>query len=260
MINGLRQRLEHFPRLQLAAYPTPLTHLPRLSRSLGRPIYVKRDDELGPGLGGNKTRKLAYLLGDAQAHGARKVATFGGLQSNHARLTAAAAARLGLEAHLFYFEKKPSQLRGNLLVNELLGARMHFFPLGAGGDGRMSLETTICLVRLLALLRLGGHYFMPVGGHNWLGALGYVEAALEIDEQARALGIEDARPVQKRPRPPAQSKRRSLDRAGGLLRNPFSDRALAPRAPARAGTIRILQLLDGSQKCSRKQPATHLQF
>ena len=96
-------------------------------------VYAKRDDEIGPGLGGNKTRKLEYLLADAQNKKARKMVTFGGLQSNHARLTAAAANRLGLETHLFYFERRPEQLQGNLLVNKLLGAQMHFFPLGGGG-------------------------------------------------------------------------------------------------------------------------------
>ena len=73
-----------------------------------------------------------------------------------------------------------------------MGARLHFIPLGAGSDGSMTLETTIRLVRWLAALRVGPHYFIPVGGHNWLGCLGYVSAALEIDEQARALGIENA--------------------------------------------------------------------
>jgi 1-aminocyclopropane-1-carboxylate deaminase/D-cysteine desulfhydrase-like pyridoxal-dependent ACC family enzyme len=189
-VSDLHDRLSRYPRLALAPAPTPLVFLPRLSASLGRAVYVKRDDEMGPGLGGNKTRKLAYLLADARRRGARQVATFGGLQSNHARLTAAAAARLGMAAHLFYFERRPPQLTGNLLLNDLLGARMHFLPLGAGGG--MRLETTIGLVRLLARLRLGNHYFIPVGGHNWLGALGYVEAALEADEQARALGLGDA--------------------------------------------------------------------
>ena len=88
---GLLAKLEKYPRLPLAEYPTPLEFLPRLSQELGRDVYVKRDDGLGPALGGNKTRKLEYLLAEAQAQKARKVVTFGGLQSNHARITAAAA-------------------------------------------------------------------------------------------------------------------------------------------------------------------------
>ena len=188
----LQAPLAQFPRLSLARYPSPLTFLPRLSKELGRPIYLKRDDDIGPGLGGNKTRKLDFLLAEARDQGARKVVTFGGLQSNHARLTAAAARKLDMEPHLFYFEKRPSRLVGNLLLNDLLGAQMHFYPLGAGGDGSMTLATTIRLVRLLARLRLGSHYFIPVGGHSWLGGLGYVDAAIEIQQQAAELDIEDA--------------------------------------------------------------------
>jgi 1-aminocyclopropane-1-carboxylate deaminase/D-cysteine desulfhydrase-like pyridoxal-dependent ACC family enzyme len=188
----LRARLDAHPRIVLGETPTLLEPLPRLSAELGRPVLVKRDDLLGPALGGNKTRKLEYLLADARAQRATRVATFGGLQSNHARLTAAAAGPLGMEAHLLYFEPRPQRLTGNLLLNELLGARMHFFPLTSKRPRPRSLEATIRLARLLARLRVGPHYFIPVGGHNWLGALGYVRAAVEIDEQARGLGAGDA--------------------------------------------------------------------
>ena len=97
----------------------------------------------------------------------------------------------GMEPHLFYFERRPTRWLGNLLINDLLGAKMHFIPFG-GGDGSMTLETTIRLVHLVAWAIVGPHYFIPVGGHNWRGCLGYVRAASEIDEQARALGIENA--------------------------------------------------------------------
>jgi D-cysteine desulfhydrase family pyridoxal phosphate-dependent enzyme len=187
----LRQQLDAYPRLPLAAYPTPLQPLPRLSESLKRPVYIKRDDLPGPALGGNKVRKLEYLMAEAQALGARRVVTFGGLQSNHARLTAAAAQRCGMQPHLFFFERRPWPLTGNLMINHLLGAKMHFVPIGGGGDASMTLETTNRLVRWLARVRLGTHYFIPVGGHSWRGCLGYVQAALEIDEQASALGIGD---------------------------------------------------------------------
>jgi D-cysteine desulfhydrase family pyridoxal phosphate-dependent enzyme len=158
---------------------------------LKREVFIKRDDYIGPGLGGNKTRKLEYLLADAQQRVARKVVTFGGLQSNHARITAAAACKLGLEAHLFYFEARPKGLVGNLSLNQLMGAPMHFIPLGAD-DASRTLEVTNRLVRLLAWLRLGRHYFIPVGGYSWRGCLGYVRAAVELETQARALGIEKA--------------------------------------------------------------------
>jgi D-cysteine desulfhydrase family pyridoxal phosphate-dependent enzyme len=174
----------------MAEYPTPLEHLPRLSAQEGRSIFVKRDDGIGPGLGGNKTRKLEYLIAAALRRKARQVVTFGGLQSNHARLTAAAARKFGLEPHLFYFEPSPPRLTGNLLVNRLLGAHMHFIPFGGGGG--MTLEATIRLVRLVAFAMVGPHYFIPVGGHNVLGCLGYVRAALEIEEQRRSLGLDRA--------------------------------------------------------------------
>ena len=190
-LNSIKEKLDHYARIPLAEYPTPLEYLPRLSAELGREIYIKRDDVMGPGLGGNKTRKLEYLLAEARQCGKRKVITFGGLQSNHARITAAAACKLGLEPHLFYFEPRPKEMVGNLLLNQMCGAHMHFIPLGGGGG--MTLEATNRLVRVVALLLVGRHYFIPVGGHSWLGCLGYVRAALEIHEQAKEIGIEHAR-------------------------------------------------------------------
>lgn len=188
----IRQKLDAFPRVCLAKYPTPLEHLPRLSNELGREVFAKRDDGIGPAMGGNKTRKLEYLLAEALERGEKKVVTFGGLQSNHARMTAAAARHCGLEPHLFYFKRRPQQLTGNLLLNELLGAKMHFVPFGGGSTGGMTLETTIRLVRLLAQVWVGPHYFIPVGGHSWLGCLGYVRAAVETHEQAEVLGVGNA--------------------------------------------------------------------
>ncbi len=186
----VQESLDRYPRIPLAAYPTPLEHLPRLSARLGREIYIKRDDGLGPGLGGNKTRKLEYLLAEARQRGFRKVVTFGGLQSNHARITAAAARKLGFEPHLFYFEPRPRKMAGNLLVNQVCGAHMRFIPFGGGGG--MSLEASNRLAHLVALLFVGRHYFIPVGGHSWLGCLGYARAALEIHAQAEALGMGNA--------------------------------------------------------------------
>jgi D-cysteine desulfhydrase family pyridoxal phosphate-dependent enzyme len=188
----LRERLDAFPRVPLAEYPSPLQHLPRLSADLGRPIYVKRDDGIGPAGGGNKTRKLEYLLAEARESGSRKVVTYGGLQSNHARITAAASLGLGLEPHLFYLEGRPPKLTGNLLLNELAGARMHFFPARRPRGRPANMERANRLVRLLARLRVGAHYFIPVGGHSWRGCLGYARAGLEIHEQARSRDISNA--------------------------------------------------------------------
>ncbi|MBK8901145.1 MAG: D-cysteine desulfhydrase family protein [Anaerolineaceae bacterium] len=187
--------LRPFPRLHLNYTPTPLQPMPRLSASLGGPpLWLKRDDELGPGGGGNKGRPLEFLLGEAVAQGSRKIVTFGRLQSNHVRMTAAACARLGLQTHLFFFEKRPSTLQGNLLLDQLFGAKLHFIPFGGGGDASMTLETTNRLVRLVSWLLVGpGAYFMPVGGHTAVGCLGYVAAAVEIQAQIAALELDPAR-------------------------------------------------------------------
>lgn len=181
----LTQRIADFSQLPYIQAASPLEPLPRLTKTLNGPqVWIKRDDELGPGLGGNKGRKLAFIMAEVLAQGKRKVITYGGLQSNHARMTAAACAALGLEAHLFFFGKKPTVLEGNLQLNHLLGAKLHFVPFGGGGNASMSLETTNRLVRLLSLIRVGrDSYFMPVGGHTAVGCLGYVAAAAEIVEQ-----------------------------------------------------------------------------
>ncbi len=188
----IRDQLNQFPRLAYIGEPSPLRPLPRLRAAIesGPELWIKRDDELGPGLGGNKGRKLAYLLAEAQQQGKDKVVTYGGLQSNHARMTAAACAELGLEAHLYYFQRRPQPLEGNLLLNQLLGARMHFIPFGESDEATMTLESTIRLVRLISFFLTGpGAYFIPGGGHNVTGGLGYVEAAVEIQEQVQTLGL-----------------------------------------------------------------------
>jgi L-cysteate sulfo-lyase len=187
----LRQRLSQFPRIPYAGLPTPLEPLPRLSAKLKGPqLWLKRDDNFGPGIGGNKGRKLSFLMANVQQQGKQKVVTYGGLQSNHARMTAAACAALGLEAHLFFFEKRPLSLEGNLLLDTLLGANLHFIPFGGGGDASMTLETTNKLVYVLSKLLVGlRSYFMPVGGHTVVGCLGYVEAAWEIHDQVSTLGL-----------------------------------------------------------------------
>ncbi len=147
-------------------------------------------------MGGNKTRKLEFLFGEAQAQGATAVATFGGLQSNFARQMCAGARALGLEPHCFYFVPRPKTLAGNLLLNALMDARLHFIPFGQSDEPSMTLEESVRLVRWVARLtpscwgkRL---YFMPVGGHTPVACLGYVLAALELEEQLRERAVEEA--------------------------------------------------------------------
>jgi len=190
------EALEDFPRCELGACPTPLIPLERLSREVDRRILLKRDDILGPAAGGNKTRKLEYLLADALKQGMTRVATVGGVQSNHARLTAAAARLLGLEPHLLLIgSPPPDKATGNLLLAQLLGAKVHFIPPGPMADGRCGFDEFDAYVRLQAQERVGAHYHVPLGGSTGLGSLGYVRAALEIEKQAREAGISDARVV-----------------------------------------------------------------
>lgn len=190
----LAGRLAQYPRVRLGQFPTPLEALPRLTAAVGGPrLWVKRDDAVGPALGGNKTRKLEFLFGEARERRAAVVATFGGLQSNFARQMAAAARGLGLEAHCFYFSKRPARLVGNLALVHLLGGRLHFVPFGSNDDGGLTVEAASTLVRRLAAVTPGclgrRMYFMPVGGHSATGALGYVAAACELVEQLRAQGL-----------------------------------------------------------------------
>lgn len=185
-----RLSLSSFPRVSLAHLPTPLEPLDRLSARLGGPqIFIKRDDCTGLATGGNKTRKLEFLMGDAQAKDCDIVLTAGGLQSNHARQTAAAAARCGLDCELF-LEAVPGtpeqdyDRNGNLLLDRLLGAAVHRCP----GDGSL-------LSRMAARaeeLRRDGRrpYVVPVGGSSAVGALGYVDCALELQQQAEARELE----------------------------------------------------------------------
>ncbi|MCL4869823.1 MAG: pyridoxal-phosphate dependent enzyme [Anaerolineae bacterium] len=189
--DALNFRLNCFPKLVYGVYPTPLQRLARLEKRVHGPtLWLKRDDGLGPAMGGNKGRKLEFLMADALNQGYRKVITFGGLQSNHARMTAAACAPLGLQPHLFFFAPRPPVLTGNLLFDQLLGAKLHFIPFGGQSSGDLTLEQTTRLVRWLARLLVGpGGYFMPVGGHTPLGCLGYVAAALELHQQAQTMGL-----------------------------------------------------------------------
>ncbi len=181
--------ISEFPRLALAHLPTPLEPLRRLSTELGGPeIWIKRDDCTGLATGGNKTRKLEFLLGEAQSEGADTIITFGALQSNHARQTAAAAARLGLHCIVFLVRKvkydEPAYgTSGNLLLDELLGARVEI------ADDEAALARRLESVRAELDTQGRRAYLIPPGGSNTTGALGYVNCALEIDGQCRDAGI-----------------------------------------------------------------------
>ncbi len=191
---SLADQLSKFPRARLGQFPTPLEPLPRLTQALSGPtLWVKRDDVVGPAMGGNKTRKLEFLCGEAQTRRAQIVATFGGLQSNFARQMCAGARALGMEPHCFYFTRRPSKLEGNLLLAKLMGASLHFIPFGQSDEPSMTIEQAICLVRWVVRLTPSCWgkrvYFIPAGGHTAVACLGYVLAATEIEEQLRERGI-----------------------------------------------------------------------
>ncbi|EHD22261.1 MULTISPECIES: D-cysteine desulfhydrase [Brenneria] len=173
--------LARFPRLTLGHFPTPLEALPALSKHLGGPnIYIKRDDATGLATGGNKTRKLEFLLADALQQGADVIITQGATQSNHVRQTIAAAAKLGLKTKVL-LEKRVTdygddyQRSGNILLDNLLGGEI-IDHLPAGTDMQQAMEA------LADTLRQQGAkpYVIPGGGSNPIGALGYVAAAEEL--------------------------------------------------------------------------------
>jgi D-cysteine desulfhydrase len=185
------------PRVSLGNLPTPLEHAPRLGAELGCELWIKRDDATGGAEAGNKVRKLELLLGDALARGADTVVTCGAVQSNHARATAVAAARLGLRAVLLLRapgleddaggrgvarEERHAPLEGNVLLDALCGAEVRLITVESYRHRADRMEA------LAGELRAGGAnpYLIPEGGSNGLGALGYVEAMRELRAQLDA--------------------------------------------------------------------------
>ena len=183
--------LAKLPRAPLAFLPTPITPLLQLSKLLGGPeLFIKRDDQTGLATGGNKTRKLEFLLGQAIHAGADALITAGSLQSNHARQTAAAAAQHQLECHLILRTpdgRPPRQTpNGNLLLDHLLGAVLHWT------DEPAPYNQTITQVETELAASGRRPYVIPYGGSSPVGIMGYAAAMLEYAAQAAALGAFDA--------------------------------------------------------------------
>ena len=178
---------DRFPRVNLCHQPTPIEAMPRLSEHLGGPnLFIKRDDCTGLASGGNKTRKLEFLVGEAIDKGADMLVTQGAVQSNHVRQTAAAACRVGLKCHGLLERRVTDaadnyETTGNVFLDQVFGATLEF---RAGGldMNKEALEAT-------ERLRAEGHkpYFIPGGGSNEIGALGYVSCAQEIVEQSHTM-------------------------------------------------------------------------
>ena len=167
---------QDFDRVSIGVFPTPVQKLESISRLLGTQVYVKRDDLTGLGLGGNKVRKLEYLLADAKAQGAEVVFTTGGAQSNHAMLTAAAARKLGMTPILILKKRGVTARQGNQLLEHLMGVDVRFMDTDDYADIYAEMDRVGTA--------LGRPYYkIPCGGSNALGTLGYVDCAREIRDQ-----------------------------------------------------------------------------
>ncbi|MFK7902992.1 MAG: D-cysteine desulfhydrase, partial [Nitratireductor sp.] len=181
--------MDKFSRVELCHQPTPIEKMTRLGEELGGPnLYIKRDDCTGLATGGNKTRKLEFLVGDAIAQNADMLVTQGAVQSNHVRQTAAAACKVGMKCHTLLERRVPGKSEeyektGNVFLDKVFGASIEFRP--AGLDMNAEAEA------VAEKLKSEGHrpYFIPGGGSNPIGALGYVSCALEIAQQEKESGM-----------------------------------------------------------------------
>ena len=182
--------LKNFSRVDLCHQPTPLEEMPRLSAALDGPkFWIKRDDCTGLATGGNKTRKLEFLLADALQQGADMLVTQGAVQSNHVRQTAAAACKFGLDCHALLERRVPDraadyETTGNVLFDHIFGTTIEFRPPGLD----MNAEASAVTEKFAANGRKP--YFIPGGGSNEIGALGYVSCAYEMLAQFDAQGLD----------------------------------------------------------------------
>lgn len=176
-------KLNNLPRFHLAEFPTPIHSLKALTKKYQGPaIYMKRDDLTSLGMGGNKTRKLEFLIGEALEQKKDTLVTAGGIQSNHCRLTAAAARKAGLDCHLVLNGTPPENPNGNLLLDTLFGAKIHFCD-------REERDERLFLVADELEEKGKKPYVIPVGGSNSVGSVGYVDAMLELVNQMDDLSI-----------------------------------------------------------------------
>lgn len=176
-------------KINLTELPTPLEYLPVLSKELGIELYIKRDDLTSLAMGGNKIRKLEYLAYEAMQQGATMLLTVGGAQTNHGRQTAGVAAKLGLKCVIACVDNYPGEISANILLDRIMGAEVVFqSPTGVPG------QQDALVAQLIEKYEAQGEkvYYIPVGGSNDTGFLGYYECACEIDKQAVEMGIGDA--------------------------------------------------------------------
>lgn len=184
--SGLTRLMDQ--RVRLAVLPTPLHRLDRLSAMLDRDIWIKRDDLTGLAMGGNKVRKMELIAADAQRQGCDTLLTVGAAQSNHARTVAAVASTLGMDCDLVISGSRPARVSGNLALDVIFGARLHFAGTSAWADLQEAQE------RLAETRRAEGRrpYVIPVGGSTPLGVAAFAAAYLELAEQCRRIGLRPA--------------------------------------------------------------------
>ena len=177
-------------KVQILDGPTPLEYLPRVSEELGVEFYIKRDDMTPLAAGGNKIRKLEYSIKEALDTGCTMILTVGGVQTNHGRLTAAAAAKFGLKCAIVTVGTYPGEVSANLLLDRILGADVIIVDPEAAGEGFDKAAEAY-----IKKYEAEGEkvYYLRVGGSDKTGMLGYYDCALEIKQQMKDLGIEDAR-------------------------------------------------------------------
>ena len=171
---------DDLPKESLAFLPTPLHRMKNLGESLGlNNLWIKRDDQTGAAFGGNKTRKLEYVVGDAKANKADTLVTVGGVQSNHCRQTASVAASMGLRCILLLGGEEPETYTGNLLLNRFMGAEMKFFP----DESYITLNTRMDEI-MNTLIEFGlTPYAIPAGAAMPVGVIPYAKAMEELKEQ-----------------------------------------------------------------------------
>lgn len=167
------KQLCDFPKINLGVFPTPIQRLSNISEYLHTNIWIKRDDLTGVAFGGNKVRKLEFLLADAKKQGAEIVFTTGGAQSNHAMLTAACARKVGLEPIILLQKHGVLERKGNLFLEYLMGTDVRFIDTDNYNDIYEEMDR-------IGMASGKPYYKIPVGGSNGLGGLGYVECAKEI--------------------------------------------------------------------------------
>lgn len=175
--------------------PTPLHRLDRISEDLGINLYLKRDDITNFGTGGNKLRKLEYFVKDALDQGATCLVTVGGAQTNHGRLTASVAAKYGMKAVIVAVDPYPGEISANLLLDGIMGCDVYLVQEDGVHTEDELLQAQVD--RITAEMEAKGEkvYYIPMGGSNELGILGYYDCALELAEQTNSMGLDDVRVV-----------------------------------------------------------------